>query len=883
MKIITSITWEHIRKNRRSSLAVMMAVLLSSTLLCSFCIFGFAYWNSSVENAIRTQGNWHGELHDSISGENLQYVEGNPNVEAVILKGEWQALRLPEGSAASFLFLRDANAAYWRDMPEKDSLVAGRLPQQADEIAVSKLFFDRNPDYTLGDTLALPVGERILDGEAISIQSIQREGEGFRQTGERNVTLVGELDLTTSTAYPGYYSLGYLDREAVRPDDQVTLYLRFKNIRDTYKLLPEIARTTEAPTNDFGEYRLVYNTSLLSYYGVTDGSAVSLRSMANGLMMACVVVLLMATFALIINSVFSLSAGARIRQMGMLRSIGADPGQIRASILLEGLLLSVIPLFISVLLGYFFSLMMGSILTSISGDLLDYDLTIKFSPIVATAGMGVSLATVLLAVSSTSRKLAKLTPIEAVKGTAPGKKMKKAKEKNHPVVKRLFGYPGVLAMNNLAAYRKTFRMPVAALCLSFVLVSGSLSMIGLTRAYGEAEAVEQHYDVTATLFLSQQRDESLTEQMCSQSGVTESVVFSKIDVGMEVSAADEAAEFTQIGGFAGLEKNNNYLREDKGGWQIQGTLLGLDHASFAQYCDNLGIDPTEYFADGQPKVVAVNRINPYPKARNSETREQIIPYLDLTEGREYTLTERTLADNSGNHTFNVSVGAITDSYPAIDEAFPNYKPIFVVPLEQYDAIVGDFLPERANLYRPATVKLVTDLDDSRAEAQLEQLCGSYLGTEDYEIETRDGVLARQAASSQATLAMNGGIAALFALIGIFNAFSAVTGNLIMRRKEFAMLRSVGLDDKGFSHVLFLEGLFFSLRPILLALPWVALINAFFVWLLDMPLAMFATAFPWAPILIYAVIIIGAMGLAYVYGAKKIRREAIVVALRSGLI
>jgi putative ABC transport system permease protein len=83
VKVILQTTLEHIRRNRRSSLAVMMAVLLSATMLCSFCIFGFAFWDAMVGRMRFSEGDWHGELFANTPGEMLPYLEGNPAVEAV--------------------------------------------------------------------------------------------------------------------------------------------------------------------------------------------------------------------------------------------------------------------------------------------------------------------------------------------------------------------------------------------------------------------------------------------------------------------------------------------------------------------------------------------------------------------------------------------------------------------------------------------------------------------------------------------------------------------------------------------------------------------------------------------------------------------------------
>ncbi len=883
MNLITQITWEHIKKNRRTSLAVMVAVLLSATLLCSICIFVYAFWSASAGMARYNGGDWHGELYESTPGEKLTYIEGNPKVDAVMIKGAWQAVQLPEGSAMPYLFLRDTNEAYWQDMSEQHTLLEGRLPEKSGEIAVSKLFFDRNPEYQIGDTLMLPTGQRMLDGEELSLQSIRMEGETFRQTGELTLTIVGKLDLTTTTAYPGYYAMGYLEREEIAPDAMLTIYLRFTNMRETYEVLPEIAESIGFRKDEFGEYALRYNTVLLGLYGISDGSEIlSFQRLAIYLSVALVLLLMVATFALIIGSVFSLSANARITQLGVLRSVGAEPGQIKASILLEGLILSTLPLALAVLLGYAFSRTMGRIYSDIMADMLRYELDFRFSPIVAIVGVLISLASVLIAVRFTARKMTKLTPIEAVRGIET-QNPKKRKEKKHRLAGRVFGYPGILALDNLAAYRKAFRMPVAALCISFVLVGGTLCLIGIAMESNEANYSEDYYDATTILYLSQERDEALIEELQSLKGVQESVVNSSIRFGMPVTADMESEEFTQTGGFASVDTNRYSVVARDEGWRIQGTLVGLNDAAFTRYCEGLGIEAQKYLSSETPKAIVVNSVHLNPNARTEEERHQTIPFLKLKVGDIYTFNEQATDDIKSSHTFHTEIGAVTQEYPVLDIDFSNYQILLVVPMAQYDSIVSDFLPERASFYRRTDVKIRTDVDDLIVEAALEEICSSYLGSEDYLVYSREGELESQRTGNTGIFAVASGVALLFALIGITNAFSSVTGNLAMRRKDFAMLRSVGLDEKGFGRVLFIEGLFFAMRPILLAIPWIVCICALLVYMLDMPLSMLGDAIPLGAILAYASVILAVMGSAYLFGARKIRKGNIIEALRSGLV
>src|SRR5699024_9183063 len=58
-----------------------------------------------------------------------------------------------------------------------------------------------------------------------------------------------------------------------------------------------------------------------------------------------------------------------------------------------------------------------------------------------------------------------------------------------------------------------------------------------------------------------------------------------------------------------------------------------------------------------------------------------------------------------------------------------------------------------------------------------------------------------------------GFIILISLISVANVFNTISTNLMLRRKEFAMLRSVGMSGKGFRKMMCCECLIYRLRSI----------------------------------------------------------------------
>ncbi len=63
-----------------------------------------------------------------------------------------------------------------------------------------------------------------------------------------------------------------------------------------------------------------------------------------------------------------------------------------------------------------------------------------------------------------------------------------------------------------------------------------------------------------------------------------------------------------------------------------------------------------------------------------------------------------------------------------------------------------------------------------------------------------------------------GFLTLITLIGVTNIINTLDTNIKLRRREFAMLKSVGLTPEGFLRMLRYESLFYGLTALLYGLP-----------------------------------------------------------------
>lgn len=84
MRVLLRYTLDTLRKNKRTTLACMAAILLSSTLLSALCIYVYTQltWQADIEE--HYEGSWHGELGGELVKEDLEVVDNTLSVEKTI-------------------------------------------------------------------------------------------------------------------------------------------------------------------------------------------------------------------------------------------------------------------------------------------------------------------------------------------------------------------------------------------------------------------------------------------------------------------------------------------------------------------------------------------------------------------------------------------------------------------------------------------------------------------------------------------------------------------------------------------------------------------------------------------------------------------------------
>ena len=444
-----------------------------------------------------------------------------------------------------------------------------------------------------------------------------------------------------------------------------------------------------------------------------------------------------------------------------------------------------------------------------------------------------------------------------------------------------FGIEGILGAASQKAHKKAFRAGLAALTMCFVMISGFFCMITVNDLVTKRNESTNHYNIQMRYSLTSQPEKEMMEQIFQIPAVKEGTWYYRTKTSLWLDAGAQSEEFTEKGGFGAVDPNRFSVLEREGSYRIRANIIGLEDSFFKEYCRSLGENPADYYGQDTPRAIMVSNVSYYPNVLNNpEKHGQEYQMLNLEAGTALTLEERLRDSDNTDYRFPVIVGTKASQRPVLDYYADDYSIQLYVPMEVYQYIVSGFLPERAaEYYQIRGLALTAPEEDLSTAEQIREISGGYLAEEDFLIrsrmeEERDSAVAGRA--MEAVINLTGG---LLSLIGISNALSAAVGSLRLRRREFAVLRSVGMDEGQLKKMLLLEGLRMAAAPILTGLPIIFLLCIFFMRITGISAAALLPAFPWLKVLANMGLVMAAVGIAYLLAFMSIRKESIADAVR----
>ena len=123
-----------------------------------------------------------------------------------------------------------------------------------------------------------------------------------------------------------------------------------------------------------------------------------------------------------------------------------------------------------------------------------------------------------------------------------------------------------------------------------------------------------------------------------------------------------------------------------------------------------------------------------------------------------------------------------------------------------------------------------------------------------------------------------GFIAVITLIGVTNIFNTITTNMILRSKEFANLKSIGMTTKEFNKMIRLESVMYGTKSLLIGIP-IGLLGSYEIFKSFTNSIDFGFIIPWQAIIISVIFVFIIVGLTMKYSLNKINKQNIIETIR----
>lgn len=851
MNILKKLTLKSLKLNKKRTIVTIIGIILSTALICAVAGMITSVQKTLINYAKSHSGNYH-VCFKNIPNDELKYIKENKNVQNYFLSKNvgYGKLEKVENEYKPYIFVME----YDKKGLEQGgvTLLEGRMPENSNEIVIPEhLIKSGKINYTIGEKITLNLGKRqtkdgleltqedaLLTDESEETESSSKsksETEDLEEivdTKEHTYTIVGIIERSNykgieGFSAPGYTAISYMDNE--NDINTANISVLYSNLKDFQKKTEDIKSVIEK--NIGSSVTVSYNSSLIDYEGgVSDTTMASLYSVG-----AVVIVIIILSSVFVIRNSFSISVSEKTKQYGMLSSIGATKKQIKKSVLYEGFYIGIIGIPLGILCGILAVVILLQVVNVLLGDSLNEKCVFSIPILAIIASIVISAITIYLSCILPARRASKISPIEAIRGN-DDIKIKAKKVKTSKITKKLFGIGGVIASKNLKRNKKKYRTTVISLVVSisiFISLSSFLDYGGkIVNVYYKDLGYDiSVYDGTVENYNEITKLDNVEEY--SYSYMTEgSVDINKYGSEFGKRIAEDSEETNSI------------------------TIVLINNDYFKKFIEHLGIQSTNY------KDIAILEDDAYEYIDEKTVFEN---YYSLKTGDsiEITLT------NGEKRTIKIS--------KKTDERPMGYKNVY--SNGGYLFVSEDFIQDKSD---KKSFHVGGLLIKSQNPDELENEINNLKKTNNLYSKLYINNISKYVEENQKIILLISiflyGFIAVITLIGVTDIFNTITTNMILRSKEFANLKSVGMTTKEFNRMIRLESILYGLKSLLIGIP-LGLIGSYCIYNGIAKGLDFGYILPLKSIIIAIIFVFIIVGLTMKYSLNKINKQNIIETIR----
>lgn len=846
MSILNRLTIKNLRLNKKRTIVTIIGIILSTALMVGIGLLFSSFQDLMIRDTIGYNGKYEANYSDvdldklnNIKDKDFTYFYEKPiGFSKIESSNEYKP----------YIYITSVNKEYFDEL----KLIEGSFPKNENEVVISNhVITNGGLNYKVGDIVTLKYGTRNIEGEETLANSEYVPGEEIDITGEVTLKIVGIVERSNFESYSASgYTAFTLDVNSDKGN--VNLYVMFDKNKKIIKQSEELAKELSY------DYDINYNSTLLALYG--ESTYGNVMTTMVSMMMIMLALVSIGCIIVIYNS-FAISVMERKKEFGLLSSIGATKRQLAHTVFFEAVVVGVIGIILGILGAYIGIGCVILIINNLIGDILEYKLYLVTNPLFIIIPVIFMIIVIGVSAFIPSRRASKVSPIEAIRQN-DDIKINKKKIRTNKLVNKLFGIEGEIALKNIKRNKKKYRVTIVSLFISIVLFISFSSYMNYTLNTASSVMGEVPYDYQISYFGDDPNNdkEALDKinEIVKSSDVKEYVSYSVSNLSIigNYTYSDEYLDFYKNAyGENGIKALNNLKYQSI-------YILALDDNSYNKYKKLIGLDKDSVILLNKFKGVSYGnnkRVNyNIPVINNGNINIKICNFDDNDEDVDTTKYCNKNIDN---------IFVTNKSFDLIEEF--SYMDDFklIVNKKLYDSISDSSTHyTQFNIISDNTNnidKLTKDLDKYSNV--------NYTNIKEAMKQANNLILVVK-------ILMYGFIS-LVTLIGVTSVFNTISTSMALRKREFAVLRSIGLTNRGFNKILFFESLFFGMKSLIFAIPVSIGITVLIHYTLADMVSISTIIIPWKYIIISIVSVFVIVLLTMMYSTSKIKKHNIIEQIR----
>ncbi len=897
MKIINKLTLRHMKLNKKRTLVTVIGIIISVAMITAVSTIAYSIMDYCARNAMSSEGYFHLKFSNYYYKDNEMIVDEFEAENYALMKviGDYVYQKDSEEGSISiepytYEVQQNEYSGAFRIEAVQDNfyelqaieLIDGRYPENDTEVLLSVDMCTLFDNAKVGDAIA--IGGRMY---TVCGTIMGNEFE-WRELSLPNVMIAPiytKLDISTlqaDTLVSGYFYAGGILDDLEERAEEVQQRLQASGV-------PQHELIGNDETWYCDGTGISYNYRVLTYLGMSRYDNVNY--VMNTLKLILIVIVMVGSVSLIANG-FIISISERSRYLGMLASVGATKKQKRSSVYFEGFLEGIIAIPFGILAGIGGMAITFKCITPLIREITgaDTELRVIVNGSVIIWTVVFSVLTIFFSAYFPAKRASKISAIDAIR-QSKDVKITSRNVKTMGITRRIFGFEGELALKNLKRNKKRYRVTVFSMFISLTLFISVYSLVYYMKESVYLEMGEIGYDIQispAQYILNSETGEDTTYVEKNFVNATDQLM----DKGAEYIEASQRYMYVTFSNSSldfdmpteeaiYNEEYWDYIEKtDKISVSPYTQMITMNEADMKAYFHKIGIDYDEFVAD-KDNVILFDGMTEV----SYKESERLVYRGDIFNSKlhklEYSFIlyeEKLMEDNEGNYnTETVETGKL-------DIDFNIYSREGKITGLSENGVYVLLTPEKVKEVGQygAVVDYCVALDVSNADKVLELLKDIGIATgydeSNYNVYNYTEQVETMENSMLLVSVFVYGFIILMSLICVANIVNTISTSLALRRKEFAMLKSVGMTDRAFNKMIAYESAFYGIKAVIFGLPVGTVIMLL---IRNSVTDSFTVEFgiPWMGYLIAIVGVFVVIGLTMLYSSRKIKKSNIIEALR----